>query len=72
MLKTLWVNYWPYLLISAIMLLACWSNHKHNQDAARKGENPRHFIISFGRSSFRKEPEQPYTDDRKINRNWEL
>ena len=57
MLKTLWEMYWPYALFFAIMALASWSNHRHNQNAARKGENPRSLHFSFGRNSFRKEPE---------------
>ena len=70
MLKTLWEMYWPYALFFAIMALASWSNHRHNRNAARKGENPRSLHFSFRRNSFRKEPEQPYTEDRRINRNW--
>ena len=70
MLKTLWEMYWPYALFFAIIALASWSNHRHNRNAARKGENPRSLHFSFGRNSFRKEPEQPYTEDRRINRNW--
>jgi len=70
MLKTLWEMYWPYALFFAIMALASWSNHRHNRNAARKGENPRSLHFSFGRNFFRKEPEQPYTEDRRINRNW--
>ena len=70
MLKTLWQNGWPYLVLAAIMVLAAWLTSKHNRTTVRKGENPHRFSISFGRNSFRKDPEQPYTGDRKINRNW--
>jgi hypothetical protein len=69
-MKLFLVNNWHYLLFAAIILLAAWSNHRHNRDAARKGENPRSFNITFGRNSFRKDPEPPYAEDRKINRNW--
>ena len=71
MLQAFWETYWPYLLFFAIMALSAWSNHKHNRDAARKGKNPRSIHFSFGRNPFRKQPEEPYTDDRRINRNWE-
>lgn len=70
MLKSFFAIYWPYLLFTVVMLLAYWSNRRHNRDAARKGQNPRSFNFSFGRNFFRKEPEQPYTEDRRINRNW--
>jgi len=63
-------TYWPFLLFFVIMLLASWSNHRHNRDAARKGQNPRSLDLSFGRNPFRKKPEQPYAEDRKINRHW--
>ena len=62
--------YWPFLLFIVIMLLASWSNHRHNRDAARKGQNPRSLNLHFGRNAFRKEPEQPYTEDRRITRYW--
>ena len=61
----------PFLLFTMIIALSAWSNRRHNRDAARKGQNPRNFNFRFGRNSFRKEPEQPYTADRKINRSWE-
>lgn len=70
MLKMLLQASWPYLLFAAIMALAAWLTHRHNRDAARKGENPRSIRFSFGHNSFRKDPEQPYTGDRKINRHW--
>ena len=61
---------WPFLLLAAILALAAWLNSRHNRTAARKGQNPRRLRLGFGRNPFRKEPEQPYTADRKINRNW--
>lgn len=62
-------TYWPFLLFIAIMLLASWPVYKHNRSAARKGKNPIIFNLSHRRNAFMKEP-QPYTEDRKINRNW--
>ena len=70
MLKAFIKVCWPYLLFFAIMALSAWSNHRHNRDAARKGQNPRNIHFSFGHNPFHKEPEQPYTEDRKINRSW--
>lgn len=63
-------NNWHYLVFFAIILLAAWPVYKHNRDAARKGRNPINFTLSHRHNDFLKEP-QPYTEDRKINRNWE-
>ena len=63
-------NNWHYLLFLVIILLTAWPVYKHNRDAVRKGKNPVNFNLSHRRNAFLKEP-QPYTDDRKINRNWE-
>ena len=70
MLKAFLQSYWPFLVFFTIIAAASWPIHKHNRDAARKGENPVNFNLSHRRNAFLKEP-QPYTDDRKINRNWE-
>ena len=69
MLKAFLANNWHYLLFLAIILLAAWPVYKHNRNAARKGKNPFNFSLSHRRNAFLKEP-QPYTEDRKINRNW--
>lgn len=72
--STMWQNLpescWPFLLFIVVIVLSAWAYHRHNRNAARKGQNPHHIRIRFGRSSFHKTPEQPYTGDRKINRHW--
>ena len=70
MLKAFLESCWPWLLFFIIMAVAAWFNHRHNRDAAQKGQNPRNIDLSFGRNPLRKKPEPPYTDDRKLNRHW--
>ena len=61
---------WPFLVILVVLAVVVWFNSRHNRDAARKGQNPRSLNLRFGRNAFRKDPEMPYTEDRKINRYW--
>lgn len=61
---------WYFLLAAAILALAAIPAIRHNRNAARNGENPIVMRVSFGRNPFRKSPEEPYADDRRINRDW--
>ena len=70
MLKQFFTACWPLLVITVIIVLSAWSIHRHNREAARKGQNPLSFRTGFGRKSFHNDPARPYTEDRRINRNW--
>ena len=54
-----------------VVLVFGLAAHKQNREADKQGgRNHAKAQIGFGRNSFRKEPEELYTEDRKINREW--
>ena len=65
-------EYWLAAIAPIIAVLVfCLAAHKQNREADKQGgRNHASAQIGFGRNSFRKEPEELYTEDRKINREW--
>ena len=65
-------EYWLAAIAPIIVVLVfCLAVFKQNREADKQGGRKHaRAQIGFGRNSFRKEPEEKYTEDRKINRHW--
>ena len=63
---------WPAVVgFLVLVFIICLAAHRQNRDAEKQGgRNPVQFRFRFGRNSFEKAPEELYTQDRKINREW--
>ena len=66
-------EYWSEVIpILIVVLVFCLAARKQNREADKQGgRNHASARIGFGRNSFRKAPEERYTEDRKINRHWD-
>ena len=64
-------NWLIFAFCLVIVLLVYIAARKQNREAEKQGgRNPVRFRIGFYKKPFQKEPEELYTEDRKINRDW--
>ena len=57
-------------LLAFALIICLMARHQNREADKQGGRNKVQFRFGFVRNRFKKEPEELYTKDRKINREW--